>query len=320
VPALGYDWFVRVSVLIVCLATATAAAQDAPPPTEGSKLFEEGRELAKQNKFAEACAKFEQSYVLDNGVGTELNLADCHEHLGHFAQAWRYFDDASQRSSDNPARAKFAHDRAIQIGAKLATAVINLAEPDAAGLSVTIAGRAVKARTVITERVDPGSIAVHVATPDKVVFDGAKQADAGATVIFDVGSPATVTSVTEPAHDDGEPDHRRRNRVIISYAVGGVGLATLATGIVIGLVADHNYRNDTSSCSKDGSGGLTCDPAPQAKAISDGKLADTATIISVVGAVAIAAGIVVYLTAPKDLVVAPMTSNQTAGLAISGRF
>ena len=310
----------RVSVLIVCFAAATAAAQDAPPTSEGSKLFEEGRELAKQNKFAEACAKFEQSYVLDNGVGTELNLADCHEHLGHFAQAYRYFDDASQRSSDNPTRAKFAHDRAVQLSAKLATAVVNLADPEAAGLSVTIAGRAVKARTATTERVDPGSITVHVATPDKVVFDGAKQAAAGATVIFDVAAPAssTTSTVTEAPHEDGEPDHRRRNRVILGFGIGGVGVATLATGIIVGLVADHDYNRDTSTCSKAAT--LQCSPTAQANAISDGKLADTATIISVVGAVALAAGVVVYLTAPKDLVVAPMASNQTAGLAISGRF
>ena len=40
----------------------------------------------------------------------------------------------------------------------------------------------------------------------------------------------------------------------------------------------------------------------------------------VIGIAAIAAGVVVYVTAPKDLVVSPMASNQTAGLAISGRF
>src|SRR5450432_4672872 len=91
--------------------TATAVAQPnepAGPPNAGSKLFDEGRDLAKAGNYAEACAKFEQSYALDNGVGTELNLADCKERLGHYYFAWTLFDEAARRSSDNPARAKFA--------------------------------------------------------------------------------------------------------------------------------------------------------------------------------------------------------------------
>src|SRR3569623_3520899 len=114
-----------------------AAAQT---PSEGAKLFEQGRELAKQNKYSEACAKFAQSYALDNGVGTELNLADCHEHLGHIAQAWRRRDDAAQRSADNPSRQKFAKDRADSLAPKLAPAVVNVPDPDVAGLSITIVG------------------------------------------------------------------------------------------------------------------------------------------------------------------------------------
>jgi hypothetical protein len=312
--------WVAVSVCAFALA-ATASAQPADPPpaepTAGSKLFEEGRDLAKAGKFAEACAKFEQSYALDNGVGTELNLADCHEHLGQFAQAWRYFDEASHRSNDNAARAKFAHDRAEALSTKLATAVINFADPNVVGISVTIAGRAVKPNGVITERVDPGEIAVHVATPSKVLFDATKSAAAGATVIFDVPA-ATV----EERREDEPVTDRRHKRLLVSYTIGGIGVAGLVTGIVLGIVADRNYNADTAApaCSKDSTGHLTCTHDATTKAVSDGNLADVGTYVSVIGIAAIAAGVVVYLTAPKDLVVTPMATNQTAGLAISGRF
>ncbi|MEO8843477.1 MAG: hypothetical protein ABI591_05785 [Kofleriaceae bacterium] len=307
-------------VASICAFAIAASAQPAPEPppvepTAGSKLFDEGRELAKAGKYAEACAKFEQSYVLDNGVGTELNLADCHEHLGQFAQAWRYFDEASHRSTDNAARAKFAHDRAEALSGKLATAVVNFVDPNVVGISVTIAGRAVKANGVITERVDPGDIAVHVATPSKVLFDATKSAASGATVIFDVPAAAV-----EEHHEDAPVTDRRHKRLLVSYAIGGVGLAGLVTGIVIGVVADRNYNADTAACVKDAQGQLFCTPEATAKAVSDGALADAGTYVSVIGLAAIAAGVAVYLTAPKDLVVTPMASNQTAGLAISGRF
>jgi tetratricopeptide (TPR) repeat protein len=300
------------------LALARVAAAQAP--SEGAKLFEQGRELAKQNKYSEACAKFEQSYALDNGVGTELNLADCHEHLGHVAQAWRMFDDAAQRSSDNAARQKFAKDRADALASKLATAVVNVPEPDAAGLSITVAGRAVKASATITERVDPGSINVHAATPTKTLFDATKDAAAGATVIFDLpGVPALVEH-----HDEVAPPQttRRHSRVLWSYAVGGAGVLAVATGVVIGLEANSAYKDATDP--KNGcvsvNGQLTCPAVQRQKALDAGSLADLGTVIGVVGAAALVTGIVLYATAPKDLAVAPMATNQSAGVAISGRF
>lgn len=306
----------RLAAFALLALVRVAAAQ---APSEGAKLFEQGRELAKQNKYSEACAKFEQSYALDNGVGTELNLADCHEHLGHVAQAWRMFDDAAQRSADNPSRQKFAKDRADALAPKLATAVVNVPDPDVAGLSITIAGRAVKASTIITERVDPGAIAVHAATPTRTLFDATKDAAAGATVIFDLPrAPSLVEHHEEPA----PARTRRHSRVVWSYAVGGAGAAALVGGIAVGLVARGDYNDaidPKNGCVTTGSG-LTCPAAQRQKALDAGSLADVGTVLGVVGVAALATGIVLYATAPKDLAVTPMASNQSAGVAISGRF
>jgi len=304
-------------VAFALLALARVAAAQAP--SEGAKLFEQGRELAKQNKYSEACAKFEQSYALDNGVGTELNLADCHEHLGHVAQAWRMFDDAAQRSGDNPSRQKFAKERADALSAKLATAVVNVPEPDVAGLSITVDGRAVKASAIITERVDPGAITVHAATPTKTLFDATKDAEAGATVIFDLPKPdALVEHHEEPA----PAMTRRHSRVVWSYAVGGAGAAALLGGIAIGFVAhgDYNDAIDPKNGCTTANGQLVCPAAQRQKALDAGSLADVGTVIGAVGVAALVTGIVLYATAPKDLAVTPMASNQTAGVAISGRF
>src|SRR3569833_1836337 len=141
----------RLAAFALLALVRVAAAQT---PSEGAKLFEQGRELAKQNKYSEACAKFEQSYALDNGVGTEHNLAECHAHLGHIAQAWRMFDDAAQRSADNPSRQKIAKARAETVAPMLTTAVVNVPDPDVTKHNNTNAGRAVKASTIITERVE----------------------------------------------------------------------------------------------------------------------------------------------------------------------
>jgi len=302
----------RLGVLLVVLASATAVAQPTPE-TPGGKLFEEGRELAKQGKYAEACDRFEKSYALDAGVGTELNLADCQEHLGHVAMAWRMFDEAAQRLAAEPVRQKFARDRADALVGKLGTVVVKLADPNAAGISVAIARRGVKPAAEITERVDPGAVDVVVTRPGKPTIEKSQSVAAGATIVFDLGDakPPPVVTVAR--------EERRRSRVVVSYAVAGIGAGVFLGGVLLGLVAKSQYTDATKDCPVIG-GKVTCDTAHFNDAQSAGTLADVGTVIGSVGLAAVVGGAVVFLTAPKDFVVTPMASGQTAGVAISGTF
>src|SRR5512134_2148923 len=89
-----------VCIVIVVAASASVRAQPAPPETtDADRLFEEGRALAKEKRYSEACDRFDRSFKLDPTVGTELNLADCHEQLGHLTEALRLFSDAADKSA-----------------------------------------------------------------------------------------------------------------------------------------------------------------------------------------------------------------------------
>jgi len=302
----------RLGVLLV-LASATAVAQPTPE-TPGGKLFEEGRELAKQGKYAEACDKFEKSYALDAGVGTELNLADCQEHLGHVAMAWRMFDEAAQRLAAEPVRQKFARDRADALVGKLGTAVVKLADPSVAGISVTIARRGVKPAAEISERVDPGTVDVAVTVPGKPTIEQTQSVAAGGTIIFDLSDTKPPPPVGTVAREQ-----RRHSRVVASYAIAGVGAGVFLGGVILGFVAKSQYTDATKDCPVIG-GKVTCDAAHFNDAQSAGTLADIGTVIGSVGLAAVVGGAVLFLTAPKDVVVTPMASGQTAGVAISGTF
>ena len=59
-----------------------------------TELFQEGRALLADKRYAEACGKLEESQRLDPGGGTLLNVALCHELEGRTATAWSEFNGA----------------------------------------------------------------------------------------------------------------------------------------------------------------------------------------------------------------------------------
>lgn len=320
-------WMVRrIASVVVLLHAAAVAGQPAPPapqppPSDAAKLFEEGRTLAKDGKFAEACDRFTKSYQLDRGVGTELNLADCHEHLGHLAEAWRMFDDAAvQFEHSNDDRSKFARSRANALGPKLAIIVVKLPDPGAAGTIVVIAGHQAPPAAEIRDHADPGDVVVTVAAPGKPAYAETKQATAGATIVFDVGATASSGGGGgSGVASGGEGGARRHSRVVVAYTVGGFGLASFAAGVVFGLKAKSDYQKqiDGGNCTEKP---LVCNPEGYAKTNSAGTLANVGTVFSAVGIGLVATAAVVYFTAPKDTVLAPSASPSGVGVTLSGSF
>lgn len=307
---------VRVLVAALVVGLAGTAAAD----TESSQLFEEGRALAKDGKYEEACAKFARSLELDRAPGTLLNYADCHEHLGHLAQAWRLFDEAARASEkeNNDERAKFARERAQALVPKTSTIVVKLAAPDTPGLVVSIGGRTATPAAEIREIVDPGEVAIEVSGSNLEPFKKTERAEPGLKIVVEVPKLAEI-------HDDGgggsTTTERRRTRVIAAYSLGGLGAVSLVTGVVLGITAKNKYNAefDNSNCMESGGVSL-CNPEGyknQGEAITR---ANIGTGFAAAGVVLVAAGAVVFFTAPRDTVVIPTASAGAGGLAVVGRF
>jgi hypothetical protein len=85
------------------LLAALWAGAEAPgtDPGAADRLFNEGRQLMRAKRYAEACQAFERSQKLDPGMGTLLNLGDCYEELGRFASAWRVFKQAADLAAQS---------------------------------------------------------------------------------------------------------------------------------------------------------------------------------------------------------------------------
>src|SRR3954466_14533076 len=102
------------------LSAGPAGAQNASDKAAAESLFDEGKKLASEHKYAEACPKFSESLRLDSGVGTMLYLADCYEKVGQTASAWGQFREAAAIAKrQNDAREKIARERAARLEPKL---------------------------------------------------------------------------------------------------------------------------------------------------------------------------------------------------------
>src|SRR6187551_2481529 len=191
----GSSALTLLAAMAACCWTVPAAAQGGNAALAES-LFREGKRLSGERKFAEACPKFAESYKLDPGLGTLLNLALCHESEGKPATAWAEFSEASSRAKreGDSDRAQLADEHVRALEPKLARVSISLA-PGAAvpGLVVKFDTRELAAAALgLPIAVDPGKHVLEASAPGKEP----------STQTFDAPSTPTSVTVTVPVLKD----------------------------------------------------------------------------------------------------------------------
>lgn len=77
------------------LTAADLGVSHADDRAEADQLFWRGRELARKERYAEACALFVRSDALVRTFGTAINLADCALRSGDPAHAAQLYDAAA---------------------------------------------------------------------------------------------------------------------------------------------------------------------------------------------------------------------------------
>jgi tetratricopeptide (TPR) repeat protein len=311
------DRMARGSARAVVLTAALASVAYAGPDPDGARLFEQGRTLAKQGKYDEACKTFEKSLAIDPAMGTKLNYADCHEHLAQLAEAWRLFDEVAEAEKiTNPSRAKYARERADALLPKVGVLVLKVASPSTHGLTIKVGDHAITPAATVHEVVDPGTVEISATAGSAAPFEHSETVEAGETITVEV--PAFPEDKARPTE---AKTVRRRSRVYLAYGLGAGGVLAFASGVLVGVTAKGDYQAqlDNNEC-------MLVDGSPvcskmgydeQQRAL---RLASVGTWLGVGGIALLAAGAAVFLTAPRDLVVMPTADSQSAGVAVVGNF
>lgn len=319
-----YTQLALVTLFAMLLFTPDAHAQNSDKAA-AEALFNQGRSLAREGRFDEACPKFEASQQLDAGLGTLLFLADCYEKAGRLASAWATFREAAgvARARGEMDRAEIARVRSTALEPELLQLRVEALAPTPVGFAVTRNGVPIPVAALGTAvPVDAGTWVVRAQAPGFQAFEASvslRQSDPKQPyvlrippLIADPGAPASSppvpaaasqdAPVTEPPArgvDSSEMNERKdslQSQQTIGLIVGGAGVVAAIASAVFSVIASSENDDSFAGCRQDDPN--LCDANAKAKRDSALNHASIATVAGVIGGVAIAGGATLYFTAP----------------------
>lgn len=318
-------------VASLSFSTIAGAQVSAVDRATAQSLFDEARSLMDAGKFTEACPKFAESLRFDAGLGTMLRLGDCYEKSGQIASAWAMFLDATEaaRKTGDP-REKVARSHVEALAPRVSKLTVHVAEPRAPGLVVKRDGEAIGAALFGTAApIDPGTHTIDASAPGKKPWRGTVEVPAGGGVAS-INVPALVELAAVPAPQTSPSESAMRTPAKTPPArskapalvLGGVGVAAVATGVILFLGAKSKHDTAASQCTQSG----PFSHCPDAARSDNDSAKTTGTIGLVVGALggaALAAGVVLLATGGNDsqagrLRVTPVVGATGGGVVFLG--
>lgn len=308
-------WALTLCVLALSLVGPRVHADDNAAAAD--QLYKEARALAQNGNYTAACPKFEASYKLDRALGTLLNLADCHEHVGRVASAWAEWNEAidlAKKSKDDK-REKFATKRRNEIEPKLPRLAVEVTNP-VATLAVYRDESLLDAATYnVALAIDPGDHEVTVRRGEQVLKREAVTTKQGETTkisldlkALDESTPpveapptptttaapsATAPPSTKPPSNEPPPSSSQKT---IGFVVGGAGVLALlvAGGLEVAAMSKKSKADEPDQCVNN-----YCSPNGK-KTIDDAKqLATIGQWVGVGGVLLTAVGATLILTSPS---------------------
>ena len=312
-------------VLVAFTATTSARAQERSVADKNlaQSLFDEGRKLLDEGRFAEACPRFADSQRLDPGGGTVLNLALCYEKLGKLASAYSTYGEAISLavSERRPERESFARERSVQLAPRVPRLTFEAAHP-AAGLEVRVDGTGVPMSTWGTPiLVDPGDHEVVAHAPSLRslrVMVSLKEGESRVVPIElepvnppSAENPLRSTSTAVPPPPSPNVEHVRSTAF---YILGAASLSSLVASGITGIVAWSEHENVLKKCSN--STGFCSDPSGVDDASRARTLAWASTATLAAGALS---GVVAFVLPLRSKIVVTSGAG-TVGVAWEGQF
>lgn len=297
---------ISAAVFVFGVVFARRAGADGPATSDHEAAvteFSAGRARFEAGDCKGAIPRFVASLKREQSVGARFNLAECSAREGRTAQAWNHYKAAEQlaiRKGDSQ-RVDLAHGAAANLDRRVTK--IRLVLPSEGAVTLKIDGVVVDVTDhwLLTTgyALEPGTrhtLAAEMAgKPPWMRAD--VRGDPGVelpAMVVDFGRPKETALTLEPRPKT--PALRT-----VSYVVGGVGVAALATSGVFALLASSAKSEAESACAS--GPGFTypssCDPATRNKVDPANDRAQTnasvATVAVIGGAVLVSAAVALFV-------------------------
>ena len=304
-----------VAMLPLVLLLAPEAAAQPRDPVAAEALFRSGREALKRGDWATACAKLGESQSLDPVAGTALNLALCEEKQGHVASAWQRLREAIDLLPPGDDRIPLAQKRVAELELRVPHLTVRLASDAPAGTRVWRDDVEVNGALFgFAQPVDPGPHVVRASAPGREARSY--------RVSSREGEPQDL--LVEPGAPLPPPPARDSGRRLAGYLGLGIGGSAVALGAVTGLTVIARSNERQRLCP---GGSCATQPAwDNAHSVdSFGKsLSLVSTTAFVVGGVALASGVYLLLSRPREgaapVALVPLAGPDGAALSAAGSF
>jgi len=335
------------------MAPHVAQAQSREDVARADAMFNAAKALLDAGQYTDACPKFAESKRLAPGLGVTLYLADCYEHIGRTASAWAEFRAAEGLArARNDKRADVARDRARTLETTLNRLTITVSATIArSGLQVLRDGVLVpEDEWGLAVPVDPGDHVVVVSAPGRptrtmsahvgadartatvridALEDVVTPSPSAATPAAASAPPSTPQATLEPALP-GRPEQVPASNTgsvqrWFGLGLAGAGVVGVGVGSVFGFIAMSKRDQSNGSSGDLCNANDQCGPSGLSLRQDAISASNVANIGFIAGAVALAGGIVLYLTAPASaktvsVTVAPTTSSNGGGAFVQGAF
>jgi hypothetical protein len=253
--------------------------------------------------FDQACPKFEAALKLLRGVGVLLNLADCYDRTGRTASAWTTYSRAHRLAEEkNDDRAELAAQRATALEPRLVKLTIVVPnESTVPGLEVLRDGVPIEEPFWGTDiPVDPGAYVVEARAPGRLAWSRRVSVTAESASI--TVPPLEVDPSAVPVEEkrpDAPRDEGLGTQRVLALVAGGAGIVGVGVGAVFGIVSMSKHNEAEESCVSQG-GQYVCNEAGFDAADAAIGAGNVSTIGFIAGGVLLAAGVVLWITAPSS--------------------
>jgi hypothetical protein len=258
---------------------------------DGSALFQQGRAAFNEGNYELALPYFEKSQEVEPAIGTLLNLAVCEEKLGKFTKATAHLNAAMDAAPSDDRRRPLIADRLTRLAVR--TPHIRITFQPALDPRVVV--------SLDSKPLDPAdlrqSMAVDVGTHVlNCAGDRGERCPTEFTVSEGQEIPLVV-SISVPSAPVAAAStsiaRSTSSRRAWAYALGSVGLAGIATGLVAGAIVLHEKSRLADHCDPRG-----CDEDGLSAAREGKTLAVVSNVAMVLGAVSLGGSTWLFLSAP----------------------